>query len=171
MNYTERFDPDAYRRLIGLQRRIEWRSWVRWITREAFQTLVFGILLCAVFFYILNRTDSTQAWIWSGAFAVLYGISAPCSAVARRIERSLDHSRNYAETCVIDDHAYSVVWEGGVMLTIPWDSIEVVCRDRAGWIIRYGPDQSTHYIFRKPLEEAQLVEEFERRIGKTPPEE
>lgn len=136
-----------------------------WIYHAASQIPNYGIL-CAcscAFGQVIGGTTS-----WNGIIAAmsLGVIIAPISTLVhfdKSVHQSLAEVKNKTWTCTLTECCWKLTDDDGVTSSFPWSLIKIEKSDPDYWEISCG--KTIVVVFRKPLREAGLEEEFERRLG------
>jgi hypothetical protein len=80
--------------------------------------------------------------------------------------REKDPNSGEVWTCEMTEKGWSYRGRNGVLTFIPWSLMRQKMDHPEAWLIDFGAHQT--WVFRQPLRDAGLEDEFRNRMGKAP---
>lgn len=168
LSYTSTGDIKAYRRATD---RMMWQSLTPW-AGKFYQLSYWLVLMSAVGYSIPTRFTDDFRWDGLG-WATVLGFFAYNLWTIYTSEKAKTVAETYYATeswaCEISSKSYVFSSSEGLKTSVPWELMKIEREDPGLYQINY-----LHYtipIYRKPLRDAGLEEEFRSRIGKKPTSE
>lgn len=128
--------------------------------------LLFAFASCflVAFWWISDRTGNQSYALWSTlGFAVFLGIVATWSYCYDQVERAVKVDLKAQRwTTRILESGLETEQANGIVLIIPWRLMTITAERDDVWMIEYEGNPLA--VFRKPMREAGLDEEFRRRV-------
>lgn len=158
--YTAKTDNEAIIRLSKAQMKGEWLSaCLKWST--------FFLWSGFILYYFPHFFASQQGeWVGLGvfvAFAFLLGFVSVMVGWQQSIDKCRSNRKIETWECELSDEAYCCKDSMGIGVQIPWSQMKVKLEHPDGYVVNYW--NRDVIIFRKPLKDAGLDEEFAQRIS------
>lgn len=161
LSYEVKFDPAADRRLnidIMKEHRKDWIfGWLKLSFRWA---LLIGFLLYTGSFH--TRDEWPLFLLMASGIGILLSFAHYWEHIRKSMK---NQNREFAEevwACELSAEAWSFVSKDGVRTSIPWRIMEIEFEHPYGWLVNYGRGEVI--VYRRPLQDAGLEEEFLSRI-------
>ena len=165
LRYEVQYDPEVHRRLmIALLR----HSRSRWICYYL-AYVPFTAILCA-FLLFTGSLIQTAEWMFIGAIAAAIGVVLPFVLIWEWLRKWIDSQVKSVEgrkaTCTLSPEHWTYTNQDGFITSIPWKIMKLTLETPDAWLITASGQEI--FVYRQPLREAGLEEEFRKRIGAEP---
>jgi len=160
--YIVHEDHEATRRVsLALMRRT-WHRWLNYGFSLGFAFALFGLMTWIITSYYVGAY-STSGLLATFLFCMASGLLAPVLNYLQAWDRR-EWKKRAPETwtCVLTDEGWSYRNVDGLLRFIPWTAMSLRYEHKDGWLIQFGSEEVL--VFRSPLREAGLEEEFRKRM-------
>lgn len=162
-NYEVVYDVEASRQMSkACMRHFGW-SWLKAGLMHGLYYIVPAFFAWAIVSFYAN-SYSYQGLLAVSLFSLSVGLFMPIHTyiqVADKRER--DPNSGEVWQCELTEEGWSFCDKLGVRRFIPWTIMKLLFEHSDGWLVQSGSEQI--WVFRGPLREAGLEEEFRTRIG------
>ena len=166
LKYRVEFDPTAHRRITKAFIRQNLGLWVQY-------SLKYSLILGGLFFLVailVMRIHATLGPFEAQLYAGLLGIPVAFIWVFSGIRNQLDSAdRTHAGLewdCELLEDTWFVRQNNGYTYSIPWNLMKLQQEHPEGWYILIDRKSESYVtVYRKPLQDAGLEEEFRRRAS------
>lgn len=159
--YVVREDPDVRRRLIRAATLRNWKSWI-------WHGVKWGAKLALVVFFTLlvvgSATGSRYPMVEGMVPAFVIGFVWVMVGFLDGLRSRSEASQVW--TCELTDEYWSYQTTNGLRAEIPWKLMRLQMSHPDGWLIDYA--DSSVWVYRGPLRDAGLEDEFLNRIPARP---
>lgn len=161
--YLVHIDLTAYEKCLRSRAKREWRTWMRYAASfvPVFCTFCAGAFVVGQMFMGGMSRDGIIA---STCFGFFVGPIYALLQYESNIKQAVQNSRGVSWDCEHADENYCVTDPNGSTTHYPWRLMKIEASDPDYWDVSCRSLEII--VFREPLRQAGLEEDFERRLGK-----
>lgn len=144
--------------------RMQWKEWAVYGLKSGGNLITFGGITWIACSYFLGKQYNFLALAYTCAFCFAVGLALPLYQYIRAADkRERDPFAGSSWTCEMTEAGWSTETSDGLRIFYPWKLLAIEIELPDMWMIDVK-DFEPVWVFRKPLRETGLEDEFRRRI-------